>query len=410
MIGGLFSIIEMISVFLVYNVIFNKSIKKNFIGYLTFSIFNSVIYHCTSVMSFLTIITLSYFINTIAIYFLEKKRISIAALEYLISYMIFCGFEFILYVLIFDKIESDVSKMFIIVGYIGVILYFIRYVINRLNMNTEKFLSDYTVVSITVINFFILAILIKVFIDSKGDVENIFADLFILSSIMIITNIYYFRELSKIINERNDLKIKENLSPVIGELVDNFRAAEHEYKNHLTTVYSMVQLHKDSSNSKSVMKYIDEINSCDIGRDLLNINNDVIKAVLYNKSLECDQKDIDFQYEINSELEDLQMEDTDIVILISNLLNNAIEAVMDLEEKEIYIVLDEEEKYIIEVKNSVKEGLKLDEVEAFFKKGYSTKGKNRGYALYNIKKIVEKYKGEIQLSLDENYLNICIII
>lgn len=410
MIGGLFSIIEMISVFLVYNVIFNKSIKKNFIGYLAFSIFNSVIYHYTNVMSFLTIITLTHFINTIAIYCLEKKRVSIAVLEYLISYMIFGAFELVLYTTVFSNVESDVIKWISMIVYFSLVIYLIRYIVNRLNVDIEKFLSDYTVVSITVINFIILVILIKVFIDSNGDVENIFADLFILSSIMIITNIYYFRELSKIINERNDLKIKENLSPVIGELVDNFRAAEHEYKNHLTTVYSMVQLNKDSSNSKSVMKYIDEINSCDIGRDLLNINNDVIKAVLYNKSLECAQKDIDFQYEISSELEDLQMEDTDIVILISNLLNNAIEAVMDLEEKEIYIVLDEEEKYIIEVKNSVKEGLKLDEVEAFFKKGYSTKGKNRGYGLYNIKKIVEKYKGEIQLSLDENYLNICIII
>lgn len=410
MMGGLFSIIEMLSVFLIYNVIFNKSIKKNFIGYLAFSIFNSVIFHCTSVISFLTIITLSYFINTIAIYFLERKRISIAALEYLISYLIFGAFEFILYITVFSSVEGDVTRAIIMIIYFATVIYLIRYVVNKFNINIEGLLSDYTVAGITVINFIILVMLIKVFIYSNGDVESIFIDLFILSSIMIITNIYYFRELSKIINERNDLKIKENLSPVIGELVDNFRATEHEYKNHLTTVYSMVQLNKDSSNSKSVMKYIDEINSCDIGRDLLYINNDVIKAVLYNKSLECAQKDIDFQYEINSELEDLQMEDTDIVILISNLLNNAIEAVMDLEEKEIYIVLDEEEKYIIEVKNSVKEGLKLDEVEAFFKKGYSTKGKNRGYGLYNIKKIVEKYKGKIQLSLDENYLNICIII
>ena len=41
--------------------------------------------------------------------------------------------------------------------------------------------------------------------------------------------------------------------------------------------------------------------------------------------------------------------------------------------------------------------------------GYSTKGEGRGYGLYNVKNIVDKYRGKIQLSLEEDIMNIKIL-
>ena len=39
-----------------------------------------------------------------------------------------------------------------------------------------------------------------------------------------------------------------------------------------------------------------------------------------------------------------------------------------------------------------------------FKKGFSTKGKDRGYGLYNIKKISENSGGKLQLFFENNYI------
>ena len=41
--------------------------------------------------------------------------------------------------------------------------------------------------------------------------------------------------------------------------------------------------------------------------------------------------------------------------------------------------------------------------------GYSTKGEGRGYGLYNVKNIVDKYRGKIQISLDDDIISIKIL-
>ncbi|MFT5875328.1 MAG: two-component system sensor histidine kinase AgrC [Clostridium sp.] len=58
---------------------------------------------------------------------------------------------------------------------------------------------------------------------------------------------------------------------------------------------------------------------------------------------------------------------------------------------------------IVEVRNSGKT-ISPDKIENIFKRGFSTKeGNNRGYGLYNIKKIAEKNGTDVQLFFEENY-------
>ncbi|MBX4266138.1 ATP-binding protein [Clostridium estertheticum] len=63
----------------------------------------------------------------------------------------------------------------------------------------------------------------------------------------------------------------------------------------------------------------------------------------------------------------------------------------------------EGESNIIEVINSGIT-LKFENVKTIFERGFSTKnGDNRGYGLYNAKKIVERNGGRIQLSLEDDF-------
>ena len=39
-----------------------------------------------------------------------------------------------------------------------------------------------------------------------------------------------------------------------------------------------------------------------------------------------------------------------------------------------------------------------------FKEGYSTKGINRGYGLFNIKSILDKHKGNIYFNVEDDYI------
>ena len=118
---------------------------------------------------------------------------------------------------------------------------------------------------------------------------------------------------------------------------------------------------------------------------------------------------VKYTYNVKSNLRDISLDNSELTVILSNLLNNAIEATSMIKKKELEVFIEEDNKYyIISVKNRT-EGLKVEDLSNIFKMGYSTKGEGRGYGLYNVKNIVDKYKGKIQLSLDNDIVNIKIL-
>ena len=143
---------------------------------------------------------------------------------------------------------------------------------------------------------------------------------------------------------------------------------------------------------------------------LLNIDNTIVKAVLYNKGQRAEKLGVKYNYKVTSDLRDIPLDNSELTVVLSNLLNNAIEATSMIKNKEVSICIDEDTKnYIINVKN-YSEGVTPEILSSIFKMGYTTKGEGRGYGLYNVKKIVDKHKGKIQVSLEEDIVNISVIL
>jgi len=206
--------------------------------------------------------------------------------------------------------------------------------------------------------------------------------------------------------------VKNAYNPLLDEIIQNIRSNEHEYKNHIGMLYSMIQVSNSVPELKErAGKYIGNIQNTNVLSNVLDIESTIIKAVLYSKLVECDQLGINLSYEIKTNLENSTLDDTEITIIISNLLNNAIEATKNATNKNISVDIRKLERYKIEVKNNIL-GLNIDPsaIETFFKKGFSSKGNGRGYGLYNVKKIVKKYKGSIYARVVEDYLVIEIYV
>ena len=84
-----------------------------------------------------------------------------------------------------------------------------------------------------------------------------------------------------------------------------------------------------------------------------------------------------------------------MVELLGNLIKNAIEAETISMKKNIHImIIEDTERIQIEILNESEE-IEKKRREDFFKKGYSEKGKRRGYGLYNVKRICEEYGAAI---------------
>ena len=93
-------------------------------------------------------------------------------------------------------------------------------------------------------------------------------------------------------------------------------------------------------------------------------------------------------------------------MLLTNLLNNAIESAENSEKKEVELTIKEinnnnKVTYSIKVRNTGN-NLESLKVSSMVKKGFSSKGTGRGYGLYNIQKIINAHKGNLIVDIIDN--------
>ena len=135
----------------------------------------------------------------------------------------------------------------------------------------------------------------------------------------------------------------------------------------------------------------------------------VINAVLNQKYRTMQEKKISVIFKVG-DLHEVTLEEEEIVILLSNLLDNAIrESERVLKERGKAVVqmklVYEDEKMIFAIKNPVMEKVTIinDMVD-------TTHGENHGIGLRNVKAVVDKYEGEMVLTCDDNVFKAVVII
>ena len=141
---------------------------------------------------------------------------------------------------------------------------------------------------------------------------------------------------------------------------------------------------------------------------ILYVDNVVLKAVLYSKLKEAEDKGIKCDYNILSSLDNIKINSTELVVVISNLLNNALEAAQNSKKPWVRINIFEENNkktHVVQVENSV-ENINNIDISSIMNKGYTTKGEGRGFGLDNINKIMKRVNGQILIEPKEESLSI----
>ena len=222
-------------------------------------------------------------------------------------------------------------------------------------------------------------------------------------------NSFFLYQSIRIKQQQERILIHEKYIPFIQTMVHEVRQRQHDFKNHLNALYGLVQIENDQQAKKETKEYIESlIDGIKPTDQLLNIEEHIISAIIYSKKSLAEEKDILFNVEFQGEIPKYPLEKYELVELIGNLLDNAIEAVENsssFDKPRIIVVLGiEENSKVIEVRNTG--GMLLQkEIDHIFERGFTTKkGKHRGYGLYNVKKIVDYYNGTIELSFEEEYV------
>ena len=210
-------------------------------------------------------------------------------------------------------------------------------------------------------------------------------------------------------NKIFEMKVKSQTAMYhsISENFEKQRKKSHEFKNQITCIEYLLGNKKYNEAEEYVRSISGNLKK---ELDAINTNNVIVDAILNTKYQEARDKNIVFAFKVN-DLSNLKLNDTDIVVILSNLLNNAIEACEQCSDKKVIKLkfVMEEEDIIISVKNTF---LKAPvQVSGGFQ---TTKPEEEehGIGIRNIVETIEKYSGSyiIQNSGDEFYLSIIIPI
>lgn len=224
--------------------------------------------------------------------------------------------------------------------------------------------------------------------------------------VFILANLFFLEYQMKNNEIKKSLEEYEKYSPVILNLLEDVRRRQHDFKNHLNTVYSLVLVSDERNLKETIAHYMDSLNiSLENMERLLRIDNTVVTAIIYNKINEATKHNIEFNYFIEGESK-FPFKDHELSEVLNNLLDNAFEAVIkskgDL--RKVFLNIGYlKENCIIEIGNTGGR-IEFNDISKIFNAGYTTKiGENHGYGLYIVKKTVESYGARIQLSFENNY-------
>jgi sensor histidine kinase YesM len=202
---------------------------------------------------------------------------------------------------------------------------------------------------------------------------------------------------------KNQLEMYRSIS----ENFDKQKRKTHEYKNQISCIESLIDKNEYSKLKEYVKKIYGSLNS---ESDAINTNNVIVNAILNTKYKEADENGIVFVLRVN-DLSQLRMDDEDIVTILSNLLNNAVEACKKCESGKRIIKLklvNEDGMIKIGVRNTFKNPVHYENGEIKTTKMLRTE--EHGVGIKNIIEVIEKYNGSYVIKNDEEEFYFSIVI
>ena len=219
----------------------------------------------------------------------------------------------------------------------------------------------------------------------------------------------------RLMKYRYEEKVRKKYFDAFCSVIDQMKRRQHKFKNQMNVVYSMHRLYGDYYTLVTEQsKYLGKLADYELPTDVLILGNPIVIAHLYEKLSEAQEAGIHIRLRLSCSLEKCKIDDIHLIEMLGTLLDNAIQDMEATKETEyLYIEVKQEGRIIIRVANPHRE-MQNYEMQRMFENGFSTKGENRGIGLYNVRKLVQKYKMDLVVenqAIDEkNYICFSLII
>lgn len=217
--------------------------------------------------------------------------------------------------------------------------------------------------------------------------------IFIVIGSFLFMQRWYQREVKKEVGHTEDTYQTE-----IKTLITSVSSLRHDFSNHILVLHGLLKMgHSDKAlqYATSLFEEVKTIESLKIDKDYPGLS-----ILLQTKKIAAQNHRITLDIAISG-VSFERIKTTDLIIVLSNLIDNAMDATLALPEAERKIMIEciaNDTHYLFKITNT---GPKISKKEQIFKQGYSTKneekGKVRGQGLFIVKEVVNKYDGKISI-------------
>jgi two-component system CitB family sensor kinase len=181
---------------------------------------------------------------------------------------------------------------------------------------------------------------------------------------------------------------------------DSLRSAAHEAANRLHTVVTLVELGRTG---QAVAFATEELRAAQQLTDRVvgAVREPVIAALLLGKTAEAAERGVELSIGQDSALDDVALDSRDLVTILGNLLDNAVEAAMSgTSPARVHVHLRAEDgTFLVRVADSGP-GLGAETAQDVFRRGWTTKGDGRGLGLAMAGQAVRRLGGTIEVGHD----------
>lgn len=184
------------------------------------------------------------------------------------------------------------------------------------------------------------------------------------------------------------------------------RSIRHDFKAHMNVLEAYIEK-QEWEQAKAYLQQMQEHQKYQ-NEIQIRVGNELVNAVLTDGMRSCGR---DIELVCKGVLPgSLCLSDYDLCTIFSNLLSNSVEACKKLRKKEKRIVLEIktfQDNLMILMENPIEWDVSVERLG-----GYTSKEKKEGhgYGIYNIKKTVESYGGEVEFSARDGMFQVRILL
>lgn len=262
-------------------------------------------------------------------------------------------------------------------------------ILDSMNRKTKKLLISNSI--LMVFSLILQAILVFFYIDNLPIPITIIAMLTLLGYYGI--SIYSLAKTTKLEITTRDLEQSQQYNKTLTILHDNIRCFKHDFSNIITTIGGYVY----SDDMEGLKSYYSQlVKDCQKSNNLSTLNPTVINdpaiyCLLTNKYHTANELGINVNVECFLDFSTLNMKIYEFTKVLGILLDNAIEASKECEEKTINIIIRKDfnvNRQLLIIENTYNE--KDVDTEKIYEKGFTSKPNNTGLGLWEIRQILKR--------------------